>query len=131
MLKKLIVFALILGAASTAWAEGSYSLKETTPAVQQAISQRQARFNQLQALKSAGSVGEDNQGYVKAFDASAQGIATAENRDRRTIYEAIVEQNNLGSENLRQVEQIFAEVQREKARPGERVQTPSGGWIQK
>jgi hypothetical protein len=44
------------------------------------------------------------------------------------VYEAIVQQNKLGSGALATVEAVFARVQRDKAEPGEKVQDASGRW---
>ena len=110
-----------------------YDLKEITPAVQAALSGRQARFNDLQQRKAAGAVGENNQGFVQVLQDSAGAgtIAGEENRDREVIYRAIVDQNGLGPSGVSQVEEVFAEVQRGKARAGERIQLRSGEWVQK
>ncbi len=109
-----------------------YDLKEMTPPVKKAIENRQARYAELQSLKASGGLGETNRGYVEAFRAGrAAELAAAENTDRRTIYRAIAEQNNLGSEGMPVIEQVFGQVQREKAAPGDRIQLPSGEWVSK
>jgi uncharacterized protein len=114
------------------WA-AQYDIKEMTPAVDKAFSGRQSRYNSLTDLKTQGIVGEDNRGYVHALKQipGAAEIVAAENDDRRAIYTAIVDQNNLGPAGLKQVEVVFAEVQREKAREGDFIQLPSGDWQQK
>lgn len=110
-----------------------YDLKEMTPEVQQAITNRQNNYNQLQSLKTSGEVGETNRGYVAALNDSptVQTLVDSENRDRKVIYETIASQNNLGSSGFSVIESVFGEVQREKARPGEQVQNPNGDWVQK
>jgi uncharacterized protein YdbL (DUF1318 family) len=109
---------------------GQYDLKEMTPEVRQALANRQQRYDELQQLKASGQVGENNQGYVEALKGGG-GLAGAENQDRRVIYNAIVSQNNFGPGGLAQVQRAFAEVQRDKARPGDYVQSASGEWRQK
>lgn len=110
-----------------------YDIKEMTPAIQQALEARQARYAELRRLKSEGKLGEDNQGFVKALsdDGQAQQLAQAENNDRQVIYQAIVEQNRLGADGPALVQAVFAEVQREKAQPGDSIQLPSGEWVKK
>lgn len=111
----------------------SYDIKEMTPAAEQALSGRQARFGQVQELKAQGVLGEGNRGYVEVIkdEGQARQIADAENRDRQTLYRTIAEQNQLGADGLSVIESVFAEVQREKARPGDSIQLPSGAWSKK
>lgn len=110
-----------------------YDLKQMTPAVEQAIASRSARYEQLQNLKSQGVAGENNRGYVEVLQAGAgaEGLVQAENSDRKTIYHTIAEQNGLGATGLGVVETIFSEVQREKARAGDPLQQPTGEWVRK
>lgn len=127
-----IILATFLAVPFPIEAAKNYDLKEMTPPVQQALGARQARFSELQRLKALGTIGEDNQGFVRVLKPSPQAEETAgkENVDRKTIYQAIVDQNHLGPGGLIEVKRAFAEVQREKAKPGEFVQEPSGNWIQ-
>lgn len=121
---------LILTASAQAHA-AAYDLKEITPEVERALSGRQSRYNQLQELKAQNKIGEGSRGYLKSFSSEEPSILKAENADRKTIYRAIVDQNGLGASGMAQVEAVFAEVQRDKARPGDRIQLPSGEWSKK
>ena len=105
-------------------------LKVATPEVQRAIDSRRDRFSQLKTYKSQGVIGEDNQGHVAVLEGSPEAapLVDAENRDRETIYQAIVQQNNLPADAIATIRATFAEVQREKADPGEKIQLPSGEW---
>lgn len=123
--------AFLILTASTAAYAAAYDLKEMTPEVERAFSGRQSRYSQLQELKSQNKIGEGNRGYLKSFSSEEPSILKAENADRKTIYKAIVDQNGLGASGMAQVEAVFAEVQRDKARPGDRVQLPSGEWSKK
>jgi len=125
-----IVLFSAIALTQAAWA-GSYDIKEMTSEIQQALSGRQARYGQLKQLKASGAIGESNEGYVEALSGSGASIASAENADRRVIYSAIVQQNNLGANGLAQVQKVFAEVQRDKAAPGESIQLPGGNWTKK
>ena len=95
---------------------GQYDLKEMTPEVQAALNNRKTRYETLQTLKANNAVTENKSGYVEAAggDAQTQAIIAQENADRRTIYQAIVDQNNLGSGGLAAVEKAFAEIRQEK-----------------
>ena len=120
-------FFLILFVFIPAAHAGPYDIKEKTPAVEQAISGRQGRYEELQRRKAAGEIGENRQGYVRALGGDSAGIAEAENADRRVLYQAIVDQNGLGPSGMAQVETAFGAVQREKARPGDPIENSSAG----
>ena len=127
-------FALlaILGSLQPAEA-GQYDLKKMTPEVERAIANRQNRYDALQSLKMKGDVGENNRGYVEMLGGGAdvKVLVKAENADRKVIYQAIIEQNELGAGALAAVEGVFAGVQRDKATVGEKVQDAAGNWITK
>ncbi len=131
--KKLIFgIALLFFASVQAWAV-SYDIKNMTPEIQRALSERQSRYSELQNLKSSGAVGETRQGYVAVLKPvpGAQEVAEQENQDRRVIYQAIVSQNALGPQGMSEVERAFGDVQRDKARSGDMIQSSSGSWTQK
>lgn len=110
-----------------------YDFKIRTPEIEQALKNRQSRYQQLQNLKQEGVIGENNKGYVTNLkeNAATATLTDAENRDRRVIYEALAEQNKLGSTGLLEVQKAFAEVQRQKAGAGDMVQSSSGAWKKK
>jgi len=129
----IVWIALLAGASRSLGATASYDLREMTPEVQTALQGRQARYAELQRLKSESILGEDNRGFVKMLRESteARGVAQTENQDREVIYRAIVDQNQLGPDGMTQVQQVFAEVQRGKAKSGDLIQLRSGEWVQK
>ena len=122
----------LIGAAQICSA-AQYDIKEMTPDVKSALDGRRDRFDQLHQLKEQGAIGENNHGYVEVLngDAQAQSLADAENKDRKFIYQTIVEQNNLPGDALSTVENIFAQVQRDKANAGESIQSEDGQWTKK
>jgi uncharacterized protein YdbL (DUF1318 family) len=130
MKRALLTVVLTSVLAAAAIAQG-YDIKTMTPEVQAALEARKGRFAELKALKGQGFAGENNRGYVEAMGggAEAKALVKAENADRKAVYQAIVEQNELGEAALATVEAVFAGVQREKAAAGEKVQDPSGEWI--
>jgi uncharacterized protein YdbL (DUF1318 family) len=123
---------MVLLSASAVFAQG-YDIKTMTPEVKEALEGRKGRFNELKVLKADGVAGENNRGYVEFFgDADdAEALVNAENEDRKVVYLAIVEQNQLGEAALATVEGVFAGVQRDKAVAGEKIQNPSGDWVKK
>ncbi|HTL47539.1 MAG TPA: DUF1318 domain-containing protein [Verrucomicrobiae bacterium] len=130
MKKTFFVVLFILASMGAVWA-AQYDIKHMTPEIQQALQNRQNRYEELGRLKASGAVGENTSGYVDALQGGGTDLVSAENADRRVIYNAIVEQNGLGPGGLSQVEKVFAEVQREKAQPGDPIQVPSGAWTKK
>ncbi len=129
----LILTGLALSLCGGAALGAGHQIKQVTPEIQQALDGRKARFSRLQAVKQQGAIGENNQGYVEVLQPSpdARQLADAENADRRVIYEAIVQQHNLGPEGLAQVQYAFADVRRDKANPGDMIQSATGEWTKK
>jgi len=117
-------------------------IKYMTPAVETAVANRKTRFNSLQELMVKGCIGENNRGYVEyrpcpACESDSQLLGKVgkliqeENRDRQTIYKAIVEQNNLDANNLAVLEKGYGEVRQERAPSGTFIQKDDGSWVQK
>ena len=131
MLSIVILNAVLFSPLSSAHAD-NYSIKNMTSKIQEALDNRRGRYEMLTALKAEGSVGETNDGYLKALrdGGQVQSIVEAENKDREVIYRAIVEQNDLRGA-LDEVEKVFAKVQRDKAEPGDYIQLENGSWVQK
>lgn len=122
------LFLSLAGVASAA----QYEIKEMTPEVKTALENRRNRFDELQALETRGVLGENNRGYVEVLqdNPEARALVEAENKDRRLIYQTIEKQNNL-TNALETIEKVFAQVQREKASPGEKIQLEDGRWVTK
>ena len=118
---------------ASGWAARAYDIRRMTPETEQAFTNRKSRHEELRRFKAEGRIRENNHGYVEVLDKSSalEGLARAENADRRIIYTAIVEQNGLGPNGMPQVEAVFAGVRRDKAKPGDWIQLPSGAWVQK
>lgn len=110
----------------TAWAELS-------PEVMQAVNSRRDRLGELKSHKAQGNIGEDNQGHVAALGGGAdvQALVSAENQDRETIYQAQLKEKGLPADALSTIRAAFAEEQRNRAEPGEKIQSPSGEWTTK
>lgn len=119
-------------ATSLSLAQAKYDIKEMTPEVQAALDGRRERFNELRGLKADGKVGENNRGYVELLkdDTAAKSLVDAENHDRKTVYKTIEKQNNL-TDAMATIEKVFAQVQQEKAQPGDKIQDEDGRWVTK
>ena len=115
--------------ASLAWAQES----TLSPEVQAAVNARRDRFAQLKSYKTKGWVGEDKEGTIAALGGGAevQAFVEAENRDRETIYRAKLKEKNLPAEAIATIRAAFAQEQRDRAEPGEKIQLPSGEWTAK
>lgn len=132
---RIAVFFLCLAAlaAMPLCRAADYDFKELTPEIKKALQDRQTRYAQIQELKREGVIGENNKGYVTDLknSSSTSSLTSAENRDRRTLYENLASQNKLGGNGLLEVQRAFAEVQKEKAGPGDMVQSSDGSWKRK
>lgn len=87
------------------------------------------RLPTINALKAKGAVGENNLGYLEFKGArEKEGIVAAENKDRKSIYEAIAKQQGttaklVGKRRAMQIIKI--------AKPGEWIQDSGGNWRKK
>jgi uncharacterized protein len=89
------------------------------------------RVAQVDQLKVAGAVGENNQGFLEqrgALDEAQTAVMTAENTDRRTLYGILG--SRLGITPAL-VGQQRAEQLRNASKPGVWLQAPDGSWYKK
>lgn len=91
-----------------------------------------ARVGQIDQLKKAKVVGENNKGYLEFVgdqqtDAQTQ-LVTLENTDRQAVYRLIAEKSgsNFLAVGVQRAEQI-----RNQSAGGVMVQMPSGDWVTK
>ena len=119
---------LIGGLVSAAWAQEGLS-----PELEGAINSRRNRYQQLKAFKVVGQIGEDNRGHVVQLDggAEAKALVDEENRDREVIYQAQIRGKQLPPEAIATIRTTFAQEQRDRAEPGEKIQLPNGEWVTK
>lgn len=108
------IFAFLFTVSYMLWSVAAYAanydIKQMTPEVREALAGRQSRYSQLQMAKQSGAVSENNEGLVSG----SSPLVSAENNDRLVIYQAIANQNNLGSSGLSQIKRAFAETIRER-----------------
>ena len=107
-----------------------------------AIRGRTLRRPAVRDFESAGCVGENRRALLQYLRTgwcpddrdmkSRAGFAVlSENRDRRAIFEQIVEANALGSSAHARVREIFAEEIRKKAWAKTPLEAPDGSWKRK
>jgi hypothetical protein len=112
----------------------------------EAIRARQRmEFNKddIENFKALGSAGENNEGFLTffeidktredpKFDLFVKTIIEEENADRLTIMKRIVMVNeNFNEEDLPKVQKIFASLNRENAKKGEKTQLENETWVVK
>lgn len=96
-----------------------------------AVRQRMVeRLPQIDAQKVAGTLGENNGGYLTVRESStaAGALAAAENQDRRLVYAEIARRTGATGEAVGQARarQIVAQ-----SAPGIWLQRPDGEWYRK
>ena len=89
-----------------------------------------SRLPTIKSLKNKGIVGENNKGYLQFVGNKKEneGVVNAENKDRKTVYEAIAKQQ--GS-TVEVVGKHRAVQIANKAQAGEWLQDANGKWYQK
>ena len=122
------------------------TVAEVPPGKMEAIRAMQRQeFNRddIQSFKEAGVAGEGNDGLLvffetertqtdAAFKTFAETILQEENADRITILQRTVDTNEAFSEgDLPKVQRIFASLNRDSAKPGEKIQLEDGSWTVK
>lgn len=89
-----------------------------------------SRLPEINALKAAGVVGENNKGYLEFVGARQEKVSVleSENGDRRQVYAAIAKQQGTSAALVgqRRAMQIA-----ESAEPGNLLQAADGSWRKK
>lgn len=91
----------------------------------------QERLPTIVQMKADAIIGENNKGFLEFVPGAAkreEGVITAENADRQTVYEAIAKQQKTTADLVAQRRAIQIA---EKALPGEWLQDASGKWYKK
>ena len=122
------------------------TVAEIPPGKREAIRAMQRQeFNRddIQDFKKTGVAGEGNVGLLiffanqkteqdPQFKSFAQAIIQEENHDRLTILKRTIATNEAFSDgDLPKVQKIFASLNRDSARPGEKIQQENGKWTVK
>lgn len=133
----------------TSWGEKLWQIVDPMPTACAAESRNGAEeFNKIagrlrernpriQELKASHAVGEDNRGYValRAGDKDlgsekrneAQRLISAENRDRKDLYQEVARLNKDRDLSVSAVERIYAAERLKRAKTGDLVQLPGKG----
>ena len=118
--------ALILSAAAMPYEDAFASEAD---AIKNAMIARKAAID---ALKKAGTIGEDNKGVLSAVSGNLGGgdaaTVKAENADRSRVYEAIAKKQGVTAAVVGQRRAVQLAAQ---ARAGEYVQSADGSWKKK
>ena len=105
------------------------------------VGARALRLPEINGLKAAGVIGENNRGLVEIVDIEpvedpvarieVNGLVVAENADREKLYRVLVSNGKSDESALETIRQNYAELLRGDARPGDWIQLPDGTWKQK
>ncbi len=119
---------------------------KTPPAKLKAIKAMQRmEFNRddIQRFKEMGIVGEKNDGFLNFFETEktqkdqqlkvfAQTIINEENEDRETILNRVIATNiRFSPKDLPKVKKVYANLNRDNALTGEKIQMEDGTWTLK
>ncbi len=125
----------ILGPRS-AYAVQQSDVDISTPEIRAIRQEMRARNQELKPYLDSGYIGIDLDGFLKVRTTDGLGLrdraevnrlVSAENDDRRRLYEEIAQVNNF-SDKVGDVQEIFARTWREKAHPGWYLEQSGGGW---
>ena len=112
----------------------------STPAIRALKESLRTRFQALRPYFDKGVLGHNKSGYIEIRDASGLSLkekaelntlVSAQNKDRRALYDEIIQANKLGSDALPRVEKIFSDSRRERSTAGWWVQQDNGQWVKK
>lgn len=137
------------GAGKTSWLERTWQmvspiqvayaaeLKRSSDEITRLATELRSRYDQIDALKKKGYVGESNRGYVelRASDRiansdernEAQRLVAAENKDRKALYQEVARLNKDQNVSVSLVERIYAQERLNRAKAGDIFQLPPKG----
>jgi uncharacterized protein YdbL (DUF1318 family) len=136
MLRRSLRSLMLLEGAAYAQAD----INITTPNIRALKESMKKRFESLKPLYEAGTIGETNDGLlsIRSLDglglkekADAKKLVESENADREKLYEEIVKANDLPSDSIPQIKELFANSWRKEAKKGWWIQEDDGDWVQK
>ncbi|SVC32069.1 uncharacterized protein METZ01_LOCUS284923 [marine metagenome] len=105
-----------------------------------AMQRQEFNRDDIQGFKQTLCAGEGNDGYLKFFDNErtktdaqfkefAEAIIAEENEDRLIILKRIVATNeNFTEQDLPKIQKVSASLNRDNAKPGEKIQLENGQW---
>lgn len=108
-----------------------FALSVSALSANDAVSRMRERLPQIDALKSAGMVGENNEGMLSArtvLNANQTALIEAENADRAEIYAVVARRSG---QSVKEVGQQRAVRIAQQALPGVLLQDADGNWFTK
>jgi uncharacterized protein YdbL (DUF1318 family) len=123
--------------------DSQVTLSDEKRAVLSAIQNREFNKDDIDEFKREGAVGENNRGYLElrplerlekdaAYKKLVEQLLAEENHDRQIIMQRIIAINpEVQTADPAEIESAFAKLNRDNARPGEWLQTPTGEWARK
>ena len=111
--------------------------------VLKAIQDRKFNQDDVEQFKRLGVVGENNKGLLEIRNTDklekkpelkkrVLAILKAENYDRKIIMKRIIQVNEkLKNAPLKEIQSVFAKMNRENSKPGTWIQLPNGKWMKK
>ena len=132
-----IVVAALSAISGEAHAQ-SVDFNASSPQIEQIKARMASRFGELRPFLDSGAIGLTGDGLIAVHDANAASLAdrarmnqlvSAENKDRKALYQAIADANNQPSWAA-QIQKTFAERWITQANKGWWYQS-GGGWKQK
>jgi hypothetical protein len=117
-------------------------ISEGKKRVLEAMQNRDFNRDDIAEFKRDGAIGEDNRGLLtlrpsdkledEDYKQLVEEILEEDNEDRMVIMRRVIEVNEEFTEDdLPAVREVFAKLNREKAKDGEWIQLPDEGWVRK
>ena len=133
---------LISAAYATEMAGGNIDITIENAEIEAIQARMQKNFEEYKPFKDNGSVGENLSGYLEERKEGSSALSqddqktlrkliTRENRDRKDLYNALLEANSIDKSELSRIEAIFAKSWYGKSEPGwyVRYKDPDKGLI--
>ncbi len=123
--------------------DSQITISDEKRAVLTAMQNQEFNKDDVAEFKRDGAVGENVKGLLEIrplarLDSDAEyrklveEIVAEENRDRQIIMQRIIDLNpSLQTTGVAEVENFFAKLNRDSAKPGEWIQSPEGEWARK
>ncbi len=134
------LLGLLLGA-TPAYAQDVPDPGVSNPAIRAIIDSRAQRAGAINKFKSQGVIGESKDALLVTRDldsisdlkqrADVQKLVKAENADRERMFKEMANAENVDASQIPRIRETYAATLRDRARPGDWIQLPSGDWKQK
>lgn len=111
----------------------------TNPAIRKIMESRSARLNDINKYKASRVLGENNKASVEVRQVESvptsereavQKLVRAENADRERMFKEIAAASGADLSQLPRIRATYAATLRQKAKRGDWIQMPDGGWRQ-